>query len=121
MIFDFLKSVRLGRRYDVPVYCHRTYDIVTGRYHQVQAPDILILEGVNVCQVDESAAENILDYVDFSIYMDAPEELIEDWYVERFIRLKTDALQDVESYFRVPRSLYGSGQGSGAGAVGADQ
>ena len=105
MIFDFLQSVCLGRSYDVPIYCHRTYDVIAGHHRPVQGPDILILEGLDVCQIDKSATENIQDYVDFSIYLDAPEDLIKSWYVERFIRLRADALKDSESYFSRFRDL----------------
>lgn len=105
LIFEFLRSTRLGCIYKIPIYCHRKYDIVEGQFHEVHRPDIVILEGLDVCQMDNASAENILDYVDFSIYLDAPEELIKSWYVERFICLQAEALKEQMSYFSKFRDL----------------
>jgi len=100
LMFDFLRSISRGRSQTIPIYSHATYDIIPGEHHHVQASDIVILEGVNVCQVDTNSRENILDYVDFSIYLHAPEEHLRSWYVERFLRLKAEASLESGSYFR---------------------
>ncbi|MCQ3000758.1 type I pantothenate kinase [Pseudomonas syringae] len=105
MIFDFLNSTKCGCDYKVPIYSHEVYDVIAGQYQNIHSPDIIILEGVNVCQIDKMSPENILDFVDFSIYLDAPEELIKSWYVERFIRLKTEAAQGKKSYFSQFKNL----------------
>ena len=39
------------------------------------------------------------DFFDFSIYIDAEDQLIESWYVERFLRLRQTAFRDPASYF----------------------
>ena len=39
------------------------------------------------------------DFFYFSIYIDAADGLIEDWYVERFLRLRQTAFRDPASYF----------------------
>jgi type I pantothenate kinase len=41
----------------------------------------------------------VSDFFDFSIYIDAADGLIEDWYVERFLRLRQTAFRDPASYF----------------------
>ena len=64
-------------------------------------PDILILEGLNVLQVDEHGeAEFVSDYFDFSIYIDADEADIREWYVQRFFALRETVFQDPNSFFR---------------------
>jgi type I pantothenate kinase len=66
----------------------------------VHQPDILILEGLNVLQVGDGGKEFVSDYFDFSIYIDAAEEHIEQWYVERFLKLRESVFQDPESFFK---------------------
>ena len=41
----------------------------------------------------------VSDFFDFSIYIDAGEDLVEAWYVERFLRLRQTAFRDPASYF----------------------
>jgi type I pantothenate kinase len=41
----------------------------------------------------------VSDYFDFSIYVDAPIEQLETWYIERFLRLRETAFRDTASYF----------------------
>ena len=99
LMFDFLRSISRGRSQTIPIYSHATYDIIPGEHHHVQVSDIVILEGVNVCQVDSNSRENVLDYVDFSIYLHAAEEHLRSWYVRRFLRLKDEAALDSGSYY----------------------
>jgi type I pantothenate kinase len=42
----------------------------------------------------------VSDYFDFSIYVDADERHLQQWYVERFLRLRETAFRDPNSYFR---------------------
>ncbi|MFP5487008.1 MAG: type I pantothenate kinase, partial [Acidimicrobiia bacterium] len=51
-------------------------------------------------QVDREATEFVSDYFDFSIYVDADEADIEEWYVQRFFALRESVFRDPESYFR---------------------
>ena len=41
----------------------------------------------------------VSDFFNFSIYMDADPQLIEDWYVTRFLRLRQTAFRDPAAYF----------------------
>ena len=79
---------RKDHRVEAPVYSHVVYDIVDDERVVIEQPDIVILEGLNVLQTGESATEFVSDYFDFSIYIDAAESDIEQWYVERFLTLR---------------------------------
>lgn len=41
----------------------------------------------------------VSDFVDFSIYVDAPEELLKNWYINRFLKFREGAFTDPDSYF----------------------
>ncbi len=102
----FLSEVKSGAPVArAPVYSHLTYDIVAGEYDSVRRPDILILEGLNVLQTSRPGGNGestpvVSDFFDFSIYVDADEAVIENWYVERFLKLRETAFRDPQSYFR---------------------
>jgi type I pantothenate kinase len=83
-----------------PVYSHLAYDIVEGETHRVRQPDIVIVEGLNVLQAGTGRAPMFVsDFFDFSIYVDAHEADIEQWYVERFLTLHNTVFRDPCSYF----------------------
>ncbi len=83
-----------------PVYSHVVYDIIDAERVTIEQPDIVILEGLNVLQTGESTTEFVSDYFDFSIYIDAAESDIEQWYIERFLTLRESVFQDPNSFFR---------------------
>ena len=96
-----LREIKSGHhRVEAPVYSHVVYDIVDDERVVIEQPDIVILEGLNVLQTGESATEFVSDYFDFSIYIDAGENDIEQWYVERFLTLRESVFQDPDSFFR---------------------
>lgn len=100
-LLDFLRAVKSGEpEVSAPIYSHVIYDILPDRHEIVHQPDILILEGLNVLQVDSHANEFVSDYFDFSIYLDADESLIESWFVERFHALRRTVFQDPQSFFK---------------------
>ena len=87
-----------------PVYSHLHYDIVPGEYHTIRRPDIVIVEGLNLLQTGGGRAGRpmpmfVSDFFDFSIYVDAAEPDIEQWYVERFQALRETVFQNASSYF----------------------
>jgi type I pantothenate kinase len=102
----FLSEVKAGKPHvAAPVYSHLVYDVVPGEEIYVDRPDILIVEGVNVLQPsrlsrDGKADPFVSDFFDFSVYLDAAEDVLERWYVERFMRLRKTAFRDPQSYFR---------------------
>ena len=99
-LVQFLREIKAGvPDVSAPVYSHVEYDIVKGDSQVVHQPDILIVEGLNVLQVGSDAPEFVSDYFDFSIYIDAEEGDIENWYIERFLALRKTIFNDPASFF----------------------
>ena len=100
-LLAFLRAVKSGAdEVRAPVYSHVVYDIVDGESAAIKQPDILIVEGLNVLQVGSESNEFVSDYFDFSIYIDADERDIREWYVQRFFALRGTVFQDPNSFFR---------------------
>jgi type I pantothenate kinase len=101
----FLADVKSGRpEVRAPVYSHLTYDIVPGDEQVVRHPDIVIIEGLTVLQAGDGREGRppqlfVSDFFDFSIYVDADETDIEQWYLERFLTLRETAFTDERSFF----------------------
>jgi type I pantothenate kinase len=99
-LVQFMADVKSGRApVRAPVYSHFSYDIVPGELQTVNAPDILILEGLNVLQSGAGHPLFVSDFFDFSIYIDAGEENLLEWFLERFAKLRHTAFRDPRSYF----------------------
>jgi type I pantothenate kinase len=104
-LLAFLSDIKAGRRpVRAPVYSHLTYDIIPNQWIEVDRPDILIVEGVNVLQTgrlprDGKAVPVVSDFFDFSVYIDAEEAVLRDWYITRFLALRDTAFHDPRSYF----------------------
>jgi type I pantothenate kinase len=100
-LVEFVAAVKAGAaEVSTPVYSHLEYDIVPGATQVVRAPDILIVEGLNVLQPAPPDALAVNDFFDYSIYVDARVEDIRAWYVDRFHKLRRTAFEDPKSYFR---------------------
>lgn len=88
LLSDFLKDVLSGKEnIAYPLYSQELSDIVPGKYGHVKQPDILIIEGINTLQLPTNGQIVTSDFFDFSIYIDADEELIEKWFMQRFERV----------------------------------
>lgn len=104
-VLKFLSDIKAGQpNVKAPCYSHLTYDVIPGEYVEIDRPDILIFEGINVLQVRDLPEDGkiipfVSDFFDFSIYIDAAEELIHEWYVARFMRLRETAFKNPESFF----------------------
>ncbi|KKB76222.1 pantothenate kinase [Devosia limi DSM 17137] len=102
----FLADIKSGKpRVQVPVYSHLVYDVVPGEEVTIERPDILIVEGLNILQPGElpRTGKPIVfasDFIDFSVYIDADEADLRDWFMERFFRLRETAFRDPTSFFR---------------------
>lgn len=104
-LLQFLIDVKSGAdEVRAPVYSHTVYDIVADEHLTVSQPDVLIIEGLNVLQTRPADGRHssvfVSDYFDFSIYVDADEDHIEQWYVDRFLTLRETVFQNPESFFR---------------------
>ena len=104
-LLRFLSDVKAGRRPTrAPIYSHLVYDVVPNHWVEIDRPDILIVEGLNVLQAgrlprDGEAIPFVSDFFDFSVYLDADEEVLKSWYVSRFLTLRGTAFSDPKSYF----------------------
>src|SRR5438105_1675297 len=93
-LLRFLSDVKGGRRpARAPVYSHLTYDVIPNQWVEIDRPDILIIEGLNVLQAgrpprDGKAIPYVSDFFEFSIYLDAAEDVLLSWYVDRFLALR---------------------------------
>ena len=104
-----LAEVKAGApEVSAPVYSHLAYDIVPGECQVVRQPDIVIVEGLNVLQTGSARPGRpmfVSDFFDFSIYVDAQETDLEQWYIERFLTLRETVFQSPSSYFHRYSSL----------------
>ncbi len=112
-LVTFLADLKAGApEVSTPVYSHLSYDILPGESQVIHQPDILMLEGLNVLHGGGQAGQSgpalqrddarlfVSDYFDFSIYVDAQPGLIQQWFLERFLHLRSTAFRDPQSFFR---------------------
>jgi len=109
-LLRFLSDVKAGKsNVEAPVYSHLIYDVVDGKKLVFDRPDILIVEGINVLLARRSRDGRerpfVSDFFDFSVYLHAQEAVLENWYVERFQRLRQTAFRDPSSYFNAYAAL----------------
>jgi len=104
-VLEFLSRIKSGQRHvKAPLYSHLVYDVLGDEFAEVDQPDILIFEGINVLQVsdlprDGKSVPFVSDYFDFSIYIDADEKNIQRWYIERFFQLRETSFRNPDAYF----------------------
>ncbi|HJT72869.1 MAG TPA: type I pantothenate kinase [Chitinophaga sp.] len=104
-LIQFLASVKSGaERVSAPVYSHLEYDILPDQLQWIESPDIVIVEGVNVLQVRPRQQQKeptifVSDFFDFSIFVDAELQDLQQWYIARFKSLRNTAFQNPDSYF----------------------
>src|SRR3984885_5488650 len=104
-LLRFLSDIKAGRRpVRAPVYSHLLYDVMPNKWIEIDRPDLLIVEGLNVLQTgrpprDGKAIPYVSDFFDFSVYLDADVEVLRGWYVNRFLTLRGTAFADPKSYF----------------------
>jgi len=105
LLLRFLADLKAGRaELGAPIHSHLTYDILPDQAQRIRRPDVLIVEGLNMLEAglpepSEGHRVFVSDYVDFSIYVDAEERYIKAWYLDRFLRLREEALGDDSAYF----------------------
>jgi type I pantothenate kinase len=104
-LLRFLTDVKAGRRpARAPIYSHLVYDVMPNQWVEIDRPEILIVEGLNVLQAGRPPREGkvipyVSDFFDFSVYLDASEDVLSRWYVDRFLTLRSTAFRDPKSYF----------------------
>ena len=101
-LVEFIRAIKSGEpEVSAPVYSHLRYDVQVDERVIVRQPDVLIVEGLNVLQTGTAAGDAVFvsDFFDFALYLDADEDDIRRWYVERFRALRSTAFADPDSYF----------------------
>jgi type I pantothenate kinase len=106
-LLRFVSDIKSGKiEVKAPKYSHLIYDIVPDEHIVISPqPDILILEGLNVLQNRMDYPQQnkpsifVSDFLDFSIYVDAEENLLEEWFLTRFMKFRETAFNDPSSYF----------------------
>jgi type I pantothenate kinase len=103
----FLSDLKSGERHArAPVYSHIDYDIAPGRYIELDQPDVVIIEGLNILQTGPATrGVFVSDFFDFSIYVDADEDVIRQWYENRLLTFRESAFLNPASYFHHYASL----------------
>lgn len=99
LLLNFLDSIKNGEEFEIPVYSHEVYDIISDEKVTIQPVDFLIVEGINVFQNPQNQTLYVSDYFDLSIYVDADVVNIETWYLERFQTLLKLAEKDPNNYY----------------------
>ena len=102
--YKFLSSVKAGEsKTYAPIYSHNLYDIIPDEKLEIIDPDVVIIEGINVLQSAKSKDKKIIlevqDFLNFSIYLDADEIYLRQWYIDRFLSLRLAALNNKEDFF----------------------
>src|SRR5262249_20800522 len=96
-LLRFLTDVKAGRRPTrALIYSHPGYVVVPNHWVEIDRPDILIVEGLNVLQAGRfpkhgEAIPFVSDFFDFSVYLDADDDVLRRWYVTRFLSLRGTA------------------------------
>lgn len=104
-LLRFVSAVKSGApEVSAPIYSHLTYDILPGERNVIRSPQVLIVEGLNVLQParirsDGTVGLALSDFFDFSVYVDARTSDIEEWYIQRFMKLRSGAFSNPASYF----------------------
>jgi type I pantothenate kinase len=102
----FLSALKRGEtEVSAPVYSHIRYDIIDGDEQVLHSPDVVIVEGLNVLQTTRGVSRNVSDFFDFTIYVDAQEQDIERWFIDRFFTLRATVFADPESFFHAYASM----------------
>jgi type I pantothenate kinase len=104
-LIRFLADLKSGhQKVSAPVYSHLEYDVISDQLQQIESPDIVIIEGINVLQVNTGRKYRgpkifVSDFFDYSIYVHSSEKNLLNWYVNRFLSLQKTAFQNKDSYF----------------------
>ena len=105
-LIGFLAAAKSGAEHlSAPTYSHELYDIVPGQDQRIERADVLLFEGLNVLQTVSNVSVVASDFFDLSIYIDADADIIETWYVDRFLMLQRTAFQKPSSYFHHYKDL----------------
>ena len=110
-----LAAIKSGARVAMPRYSHVTYDVDAGNPLIVDRPDILILDGLHLAQVERPPPAPRL--IDCLIYLDAGEAVIEKWFTDRLLPLMLAGRDDPKSFYFSFREMDEAGRRAFASRV----
>ena len=94
-LLAFLAAVKAGEPgIRVPVYSHEEYDVLD-EYQVLDGADVVIVEGLHLLDLS--------DAIDIGIYVDAAEVDIEQWFVNRFLVLRSSGHSFYQQFARLLR------------------
>ena len=106
-IIKFLSGISEGKPNSIiPIYSHETYDIEGTSRSEIT--DLIIIEGVNILQEPiekNDQDQSIREFLDFSIFIDADESEITQWYEDRFLKYCSLAEDNTKSFFSQFKNL----------------
>jgi len=97
-----VRAIRLGERVRVPLYSHTVYDVDPENAHVVEAPEVAILDGLHLAQIEEPGEPRLIDCL---IYLDAEESTIERWFTDRLLPMMAAGAADPKSFYYAYREL----------------
>jgi type I pantothenate kinase len=109
-----LAALKAGERVALPRYSHVTYDVDAENPLLVERPDILILDGLHLAQIERTGQPRLIDCL---IYLDADESMIETWFTERLLPLMLAGRDDPASFYHRFRDMDGTGRRAFAQSV----
>ncbi len=90
-MIQFLKDLHSGKtNFQLPIYSHETYDILKDEFLTINNPQIIIVEGLNLLQLNTACGYIPTDFIDFSIYIDVSKDLLEEWFLKRIAYLRQE-------------------------------
>lgn len=100
-LVEFLAAIKSGTPYiRAPVYSHHLYDIIPDEFIELKEPDIVIVEGLNILQTGPVEDKIFVsDFFDFTIFVDAHNNSIQKWFVDRVLQFRKTTFQDPKAYF----------------------
>jgi type I pantothenate kinase len=103
-LVKFVSDIKSGvPNVTAPVYSHLIYDVIPDGDKTVTQPDILILKDSTYYKAVWIILMILIMYLFLTlstfIYVDAPEELLQKWYINRFLKFREGAFADPDSYF----------------------
>lgn len=99
-LINFLEMVKQNKsNIKVPKYSHEYYDILPNQFNNINNPNILIVEGINVLQISKKTDVFTSDFFDLSIYVDANKKNIKKWFINRFELLLNSSLHNPKNYY----------------------
>jgi type I pantothenate kinase len=81
---EALATLRRGDTVRVPIYRHDVYDVVAGEWESIRPGDVVLVDGLHLGRFARSEIDRL-------VYLEAAEDVLERWYVERFEGLVREA------------------------------